>query len=121
MSGDHVLVTGGNSGIGLECARSLARAGWHVWIASRNREASAEAVRLIQAESGGAKADALSVDLGSLQSVRLLAKEIADRDIPLRAIVCNAGLQFFNGAARYSADGFELTFAVNHLGHFLLV
>jgi len=121
MTGDHVLVTGGNSGIGLECARALARAGWHVWIASRNHEMSAQAVQLIESESGTGKAQALAVDLGSLESVRSLAREIAVRDIPLRALVCNAGLQFFNGAARFSADGFELTFAVNHLGHFLLV
>jgi light-dependent protochlorophyllide reductase len=121
MKKDHVLVTGGNSGIGLECSRQLAHAGWHVWIASRDREASAEAVRRIEKESGADSADALSVDLGSLESVRALAREIAARDIPLRAVVCNAGLQFFNGAARHSTDGYELTFAVNHLGHFLLV
>ena len=117
---DAVLVTGGNSGIGLECARELARAGRHVLIASRNRDASAEAVRSIETESGAGAAEALELDLGSLASVRQLAKELEARDVRLRALVCNAGLQVSRGA-KTSADGFELTFAVNHLGHFLLV
>ena len=114
-----VLVTGGNSGIGFECARSLAGAGWHVLVASRNRDASADAVRRITRESGNDAVSAMSVDLGSIESVRQLAREIEAADVPLRALVCNAGLQVGRGPHR-SADGFELTFAVNHLGHFLL-
>lgn len=113
------LVTGGNSGIGFECARELARRGWRVLIASRNREASAEAVRRIAGESGVVAASALGLDLGALASVREFAREIERQDIPLRALVCNAGIQVA-GAQRLSVDGFELTFAVNHLGHFLL-
>ncbi len=119
MQRDIVLVTGGNSGIGFECARALARAGWHVVIASRDREASAEAVRRIEAESGAGAAGELGLDLGALASVRQLAKEVEARDLPLRALVCNAGLQ--TTRLRLSADGHEQTFAVNHLGHFLLV
>ena len=111
---DSVLITGGNSGIGLECARELAREGWHVWIASRNRAASDAAARHIHG-----KVDVLEVDLASMDSVRALAREIAARNVPLRALVCNAGLQF-NQGPRLSSDGFELTFAANHLGHFLL-
>ena len=114
-----VLVTGGNSGIGFECARSLAGEGWHVLVASRNRDASADAVRRITRESGNDAVSAMSVDLGSIESVRQLAREIEAADVPLRALVCNAGLQVGRGPRR-SADGFELTFAVNHLGHFLL-
>jgi light-dependent protochlorophyllide reductase len=114
-----VLVTGGNSGIGFECARTLARAGWHVLIASRNRDASADAVRRITGESGNDAVSAMSLDLGSLDSVRRFAREIEAADVPLRALVCNAGLQVSRAPQR-SADGFELTFAVNHLGHFLL-
>jgi len=115
-----VLVTGGNSGIGFECARQLARAGWHVLMASRDRNASAEAVARITRESGAEAASEMGLDLGSLAAVRRFAQDIAARDVPLRALVCNAGLQR-RGAPRLSADGFELTFAVNHLGHFLLV
>jgi light-dependent protochlorophyllide reductase len=119
MGHDTVLVTGGNSGIGFECARGLARAGWHVVLASRNRAASAEAVRRIAAESGADAASEMGLDLASLASVRAFAKEIEARDVPLRALVCNAGLQV-RGSLRQSADGYEITFAANHLGHFLL-
>jgi NAD(P)-dependent dehydrogenase (short-subunit alcohol dehydrogenase family) len=116
---DVALVTGGNSGIGLECARALARDGWHVVIASRGREASAEAVRRIERESGAGAAAELPLDLAAPGSVRQLVKEIEARDLPLRALVCNAGLQF--NRLQRSPEGHEMTFAVNHLGHFLLV
>ncbi len=119
MHRDVALITGGNSGIGFECARQLARQGWQVLIASRNREASVQAVRQIAQESGVEAASEASLDLGSLASVRALVKEIEQRDLPLRALVCNAGLQIINGP-QFSSDGFERTFAVNHLGHFLL-
>ena len=119
MDRDAVLVTGGNSGIGFECARQLARAGWYVLIASRNRDLSAEAVRRIGRESGSDAVSEMGLDLGSTESVRRFAKEIEARDVQLRALVCNAGLQVSRGL-QLSRDGFELTFAVNHLGHFLL-
>ena len=119
MQRDVALVTGGNSGIGFEAARALARAGWHVLLASRSRAASAAAVARIEAESGAGSASELGLDLASLASVRQLAKEVEARDLPLRALVCNAGLQ--GRELQRSADGFERTFAANHLGHFLLV
>ena len=72
----------------------------------------------LERESGTGAASELGLDLGSLASVRQFAKEIESRDLPLRALVCNAGLQ--NNRQKLSSDGHELTFAVNHLGHFLL-
>ncbi len=111
---NSVLVTGGNSGIGLECARELAREGWHVWIASRNRAASEAAARHMHG-----KAEVLDVDLSSLDSVRALAREIEARNVPLKALVLNAGLQYLKGP-KLTNEGLELTFASNHLGHFLL-
>ncbi len=119
MSDGSVLVTGGNSGIGFECARALARAGRHVVIASRSRKASDEAVRTIAAESGADRIEAMDLDLASPSSVRALVSEIDARNLPLHSLVCNAGLQFTRGPA-LSDQGYELTFAVNHLGHFLL-
>jgi light-dependent protochlorophyllide reductase len=113
------LVTGGNSGIGFACARRLATAGWRVVIASRNVAASAEAAWRIADENGPESVATMALDLGSLASVRPFAHEIEVADVPLRALVCNAGLQVTR-AERRSADGYELTFAVNHLGHFLL-
>jgi len=118
MDRNAVLVTGGNSGIGFECALQLARAGWQVVIASRDRAASAEAVRRIAAATSSTTVSEMSLDLGSLASVRQLAREVEARDLPLAALVCNAGLQ--STTLHQSSDGFERTFAVNHLGHFLL-
>jgi len=120
MADGSVLITGGNSGIGFECARSLATAGRHVVIASRSRSASDEAVRRIAAESGSGRIEAMDLDLASPASIRQLASEITARELSLEALVCNAGLQFFSKAPPLSDDGYELTFAVNHLGHFLL-
>ena len=109
MRGDVALVTGGNSGIGFECARSLARAGWHVVIASRDRAASAAAVARIARESGADAASELGLDLGSFASVRRSRAEIEARKLPLRALVCNAGLQGHEPPA--DRGGYELTFA----------
>ena len=119
MEREAALVPGGNSGIGVECASHLARAGWRVVIASRNREASTKASRRIARETGNDAVSEMGLDLASTASVRRLAQEIEAADIQLRALVCNAGLQV-SGGPRLSPDGFELTFAANHLGHFLL-
>jgi NAD(P)-dependent dehydrogenase (short-subunit alcohol dehydrogenase family) len=120
MADGIVLVTGGNSGIGFECARELVRRGARVLIASRNQDASEKAVRRIARESGEGKVSWLPLDLGSLAAVRAFAKEIEARNLPVRVLVCNAGLQM-NSGPKLTPDGFESTFAVNHLGHFLLV
>jgi NAD(P)-dependent dehydrogenase (short-subunit alcohol dehydrogenase family) len=114
-----VVVTGGNSGIGFECVRALAREGCRVVMASRDRRASAAAVALIAREHPGAAVTEMGLDLGSLDDVRRFAREIIAADLPVDALVCNAGVQSPK-ALRRSPQGFELTFAVNHLGHFLL-
>ena len=119
MSDGSVLVTGGNSGIGYECARALAKAGRHVIIASRNRQLSEEAVRKIAAENGAERIEAMDLDLSSSDSIRSAVAAIHARNLPLQSLVCNAGLQFRSGPV-LSERGYELTFAVNHLGHFLL-
>jgi light-dependent protochlorophyllide reductase len=114
-----VLVTGGNSGIGFECARRLARDGFGVIIASRNRDLSEQAVERIVGETGNDAVDEVGLDLGSFASVRQTVKELRTREAPLHGLVLNAGIQLRRGPVP-SADGFELSFAVNHLGHFLL-
>jgi NAD(P)-dependent dehydrogenase (short-subunit alcohol dehydrogenase family) len=120
MSRGAILVTGGNSGIGLECVRRLARERRPVIIASRDRTASAAAVQRVRAETGYTAVTEMGLDLGSLAAVRAFAQEIEAQNVPLDAIVCNAGLQT-SGPIIRTPDGFERTFAVNHLGHFLLV
>ena len=121
MKRGAILVTGGNSGIGYECVRRLARERVPIIIASRDRAASAAAVQRVQDETGNKDVSEMGLDLGSLAAIRAFAQEIAERDVTFRAVVCNAGLQTSGKKVVLSTDGFERTFAVNHLGHFLLV
>src|SRR5581483_9460160 len=114
-----VVVTGGHAGIGGECTRTLLADGAHVVVASRDLERA----RRELAAPPGARVEFGSLDLASLASVRAFSNWLGDtaqRRPPLRALVCNAGVQVVAGPER-TEDGFELTFGVNHLGHYLLV
>jgi retinol dehydrogenase 12 len=111
------LITGGNTGIGLSTATALARDGGRVFIACRSATAGETAVARIKAASGSADVRLLMLDLASLSSVRACAAEFLALDEPLQVLVNNAGV---GGQRGLSADGFELHFAVNHLGHFAL-
>lgn len=119
-----VVVTGGNAGLGYECARSIAASdwGWSVVLAVRDPEKGERAALRIAEETGNPSVEVARLDLSSLSSVRAFGQGFISREDlpPLRAIVCNAGLQVVGGTS-YTEDGFETTFGVNHLGHFLLV
>ena len=120
-----VVVTGGNAGLGYECARAIstsAPSGWHVVLAVRDLEKGDRAAREISEGTGNPDVVTEELDLASLGSVRSFAGRLASRDDlpPLGTIVCNAGLQVVS-ATGHTDDGFETTFGVNHLGHFLLV
>ncbi len=118
-----VVVTGGNAGLGYECARAIAASGqrWRVVLAVRSMEKGERAAVRIAEETANPEVEAMALDLASLASVRSFAGTLARRDDlpPLRALVCNAGVQVVSGTS-YTDDGFEETFGVNHLGHFLL-
>ena len=112
-----------NSGLGYYCAEAIARSGqdWHIIIASRNLPRVEEAVRNLIAETDYPHIEGMAIDLASLASVRKFTQDfIAGERPPLQAIVCNAGIQVVSDTL-YTEDGFEMTFGVNHLGHFLLV
>lgn len=110
-----VVVTGGTSGLGRATAHVLARqSGWRLVLAVRDVQRGAELARQLGPDTG-----VVELDLASLESVRTAAKRLTDEHAPIAALVLNAGLQVPR-ADRVSADGYELTFAVNHLGHFLL-
>ena len=111
------LITGGNAGIGLATATALARGGERVFITSRSPAAGEAAVTRIKAESGSGDVRLLHLDLASLSSVRACAADYLALDEPLHVLVNNAGLA---GQRGLTADGFELHFGVNHLGHFAL-
>jgi NAD(P)-dependent dehydrogenase (short-subunit alcohol dehydrogenase family) len=117
-----VIVTGGNSGLGFETARAILHegGGWYVIIAGHSPERCEAAARQLAQETGNHQVEAMELDLASLASIRRFAAELPTRGLPpLRALVCNAGVQHVSGTMR-TEDHFEATFGVNHLGHFLL-
>ncbi|MEU6889827.1 oxidoreductase [Streptomyces viridosporus] len=113
QSGRVALVTGASRGIGLETARVLASRGAHVILACRSTERAREA-----ASSIGGSTRAVRLDLASLESVRRAADEVRRRYGRLDLLVNNAGVML--PPYRRTADGFEVHFGVNHLGHFAL-
>lgn len=117
MDGKRVLITGGNSGIGVVTATELAKQGAEVILACRDTEKTANALQLINAQ---AKIPAINlpVELGNLQSIRKLAKNFLGRYDRLDVLLNNAGV--FPPKQRFTDDGFEMQFGVNHLSHFLL-
>jgi NAD(P)-dependent dehydrogenase (short-subunit alcohol dehydrogenase family) len=110
-----VVITGANSGLGLETARRLAAAGVPLLLACRQRESAEQARALCAATPGAGPVAVAELDLSDLNSVRRFAAQVPR----LRSLVCNAGVQVVSELRR-SAQGHELTFATNHLGHFLL-
>jgi NAD(P)-dependent dehydrogenase (short-subunit alcohol dehydrogenase family) len=111
------LITGANVGIGRVTAIELAKAGYQVIIAGRSLARTQPIVDEIQALPNSRPALFLPLDLASLSSVRACATAFAALNLPLHLLVNNAGVA---GARGLTLDGFEMTFGVNHLGHFLL-
>lgn len=116
LSGRTYLLTGSTSGIGRDAARRLGARGATVLAHSRDVDAGRGVVR--EVEDAGGSAAFLRADFASLDAVRDLAAAVREEYDPLDALVNNAGL--FTTRARESEDGYELTFAVNHLAPFLL-
>jgi NAD(P)-dependent dehydrogenase (short-subunit alcohol dehydrogenase family) len=112
------VVTGANSGLGLVTAHELARHGAHVVLACRNTDKGEEAARTIAADAPDARVDVRALDLGSLESVRSFADALGSEHDALDLLINNAGVMA--PPRRTTADGFELQFGTNHLGHFAL-
>ena len=118
----HILLTGGNSGIGFEAAVVLCRAGHRLTLLCRDR-ATAEAAgrRVLEQAGSGMPPTAEACDLGDLESVRACTTALLARGTPIDTLVLNAGLQYAGASEpRRTAQGHELSFGVNHLGHVLL-
>jgi NAD(P)-dependent dehydrogenase (short-subunit alcohol dehydrogenase family) len=111
----HVLITGASSGIGRATAVALARQGASLVLAGRSEERHRDV--LAETRGAGAKVRFLELDLSKLRSVRACAERFLALDEPLHVLLNNAGVA---GSRGLSADGFERTFGINHLGHFLL-
>lgn len=118
MSPRTVVITGANTGIGLETAVDLAAAGDRVVIACRNPSKAAAAVEEISRRARSESVESVALDLGSLASVRECAAELGRRTERIDVLINNAGL--IQSGRETTTDGFEMSFGVNHLGHFLL-
>jgi NAD(P)-dependent dehydrogenase (short-subunit alcohol dehydrogenase family) len=116
--GKLAVITGGNSGIGYEAALVLAGKGAHVILAVRNAEKGQAAATAILRAYPGAQAEVMALDLSNLGSVRQFAETFLQRFKQLPLLINNAGIM----ALPYgrTADGFEMQFGTNHLGHFAL-
>lgn len=117
LKGRTVLVTGGYSGLGRETARAMAAKGAHIILSGRDATKLSAAADAISEETG-AKIDTLVCDLAALDSVRKAAAEANDRFEKIDLLINNAGVMACDEAK--TADGFEMQFGTNHIGHFLL-
>lgn len=120
------MFAGANAGIGKETARDLYKRGARVIMLCRSLERAAAAAVDIRADgssgsgsSGSGRLVVQKLDLASLDSVRECARNLLEKEDKLDILVNNAGMLNFNNR-ELTADGFETTFATNHLGHFLL-
>ncbi len=118
LSGKTIIVTGGNSGIGLATVEQLAKQGAHVVLACR-RTSDGEREKASLAAAGlRGSIDVMALDLADLASVRAFAAAFLAKHSALHVLVNNAGVM--NTPAGKTKDGFETQFGTNHLGHFLL-
>ncbi|MFM8520379.1 MAG: oxidoreductase [Solirubrobacterales bacterium] len=118
LTGTTAVVTGSNGGLGQENARALAAAGATVVVASRESEKTDRAVGELRAAVPGGNFEVVPLDLASLDSVRQAAARIASEHPTLDILINNAGVMAV--AEAQTADGFEMQFGVNHLGHWAL-
>jgi NAD(P)-dependent dehydrogenase (short-subunit alcohol dehydrogenase family) len=113
-----ILITGSTDGLGLATAERLAKHGARVLVHGRSEQKLERALAKL-GQDRGARVLGFLADLGSLEHVRRFARDVQRRTDRLDALVNNAGVAAMDGR-RESHDGFELTFAVNYLSHFLL-
>lgn len=114
-----VIITGASSGVGLQAARSLAQKGWYVVMACRDIPKTEQAAQSVGMAPGSYTI--IHLDLASLDSVRQFVQRFRQTGRSLDALVCNAAVYLpLLKEPQYTKDGYELSVATNHLGHFLL-
>ncbi|GAA4007000.1 SDR family NAD(P)-dependent oxidoreductase [Deinococcus rubellus] len=118
LSGKTAVVTGAASGIGVETARALLSAGARVLLAVRDTAKGEAVAQELRRSTGNDAAEVVELDLSSLASVRAAAARILERVPRLDILINNAGVMVTPFSR--TADGFEMQFGTNHLGHFLL-
>lgn len=117
LDGKRAVITGANSGLGLQTSWMLASRGAHVVMACRSPERAGAALETVRLRAPGAKVETATLDLAALASVRECAKMLVDGGT-IDILVNNAGVMAL--PYRRTTDGFELQFGTNHLGHFAL-
>ena len=118
LSGKVIIVTGGNSGIGFEAAKELARKGAQTILACRNMEKAQAAFEKIQFEIPESRVEIMELDLVNLESVRIFSDQFKSKYDRLDVLLNNAGIMMVPYGL--TMDGFERQFGTNHLGHFAL-
>jgi NAD(P)-dependent dehydrogenase (short-subunit alcohol dehydrogenase family) len=122
QTGRTAVVTGANTGLGLETAAALAAHGAHVVLAVRNLDKGKDAIGKIEARIGaerpGAALTLQELDLTSLGSIRAAADQLRSQHDRIDLLINNAGVMYTPRST--TTDGFELQFGTNHLGHFAL-
>jgi NAD(P)-dependent dehydrogenase (short-subunit alcohol dehydrogenase family) len=118
QQGRTIVITGASTGVGFETARFLAAGGATVVMACRDPGRAAQAVQRLRAGMPAARLDTITLDLGSLASVRSGAAELRSRHPRVDVLINNAGVMW--APKGKTADGFETHFGTNHLGHFAL-
>jgi NAD(P)-dependent dehydrogenase (short-subunit alcohol dehydrogenase family) len=118
MVGKVCLITGATSGIGKEAAFQLARQGATLVLVGRDQTKCETTVQEIKEQTGNSAVEYLLADLSQQSQVRELAENFQRRHGQLNLLLNNAGLIFLS--RRWTADGIEMTFGLNHLGYFLL-
>ncbi|MEM1397791.1 MAG: oxidoreductase [Pseudomonadota bacterium] len=116
LEGRLYVITGGNSGIGFEAAKMLARRNADIVIAGRSVEKISKAADSLATVGSGVKST-LQIDLADLSSVKSAASELDSRTVKIDGLINNAGIM--QTPKSLTKDGFELQFGTNHLGHFL--
>lgn len=114
-----VLITGGSRGLGFAAAKKLAQRNLRVILTSRSMERAQQAATEIRATVPGADVQGMALDLGSLTAVCAFAAHVAATERAVHVLITNAAA-LPSKQRQLSVDGYELTFATNHLGHFLL-
>ena len=118
LTGKTAIITGANTGIGLETAVDLARRGARVLLACRSVERGERAAVEVRKKSGNQDVSFVHLDLSSLDSVRAAAESILNKEARIDILVNNAGVSLLE--YQETEDSFESHFGINHLGHFLL-
>lgn len=119
VTGKTYIVTGANSGVGLETTRQLIKQGGHVVMACRRVDAGQKVAQTFDGLKGSY--EVIKCDLSDLQSVRSFVYSFLEKNDELHGLMCNAGMVNMDSNPKFTKDGFEITMAASFFGHFLMI